>query len=143
MASEYSFSPVQTVAQGDNILFLNGNRACHKGCITHRTDSGIFRLRGASNGCKTVYRVLVNANIAIAAGGTVEPIAIALQEDGETVNNAVATVTPAAIGDYWNASLETFVIITGGCCVTISVKNISDTTAIDVRSANIIISREA
>lgn len=64
MGSEYAFSPVQTVAQGDNILFLNGNRACNKGYITHRTDSGIFRLKGASNGCKAIYRVTFNANIA-------------------------------------------------------------------------------
>lgn len=141
--AEYSFSPTQTVADNNNILFLNGNRACNKGYITHRTDSGIFRLKGASNGCKAIYRVTFNGNIAIATGGTVEPITIALQEDGETVNNAVATVTPAAIGEFFNVSLDTFITIPCGCCVTVSVKNISDTTAIDVRNANIIFSRVA
>lgn len=143
MAAEYSHPLVQTVADNTNILFLNGNRACNKGYITHRTDSGIFRLKGASNGCKAIYRATFTGNIAIAADGTVEPITVALQEDGETVNNAVATVTPAAIGDFFNVSLDTFVTIPCGCCVTISVKNISDTTAIDIRNANIILSRVA
>lgn len=143
MASEYSFSPVQEIAQGSNILFLNGSRACNKGYITHRTDSGIFKLKGASNGCKTIYRITFNGNIAIATGGTVEPITIALQEDGETVNNAVATVTPAAIGDFWNVSVDTFIIVPCGCCVTVAIKNISETTAIEIRNANIIFNRVA
>lgn len=143
MAAEYSYPLAQVVANNTNILFLNGNRACSKGYITHREDSGIFRLKGASSGCKAIYRVTFNANIAIATDGTVEPITVALQEDGETVNNAVATVTPAAIGDFFNASLDTFVTIPCGCCVTISVKNISDTTAIEIANANIIIARVA
>lgn len=141
--AEYSFSPVQTVAQGNNVLFLDGNRACNKGYITHRTDSGIFRLKGSSNGCKAMYRVTFNANIAIATGGTVEPIIVALQEDGETVSNAVATVTPAAVSDFWNVAFETLITIPCGCCVTASIKNISATTAIDIRNANITFSRVA
>lgn len=141
--AEYSYSPTQTVTNNNNILFLNGNRACNKGYITHRTDSGIFRLKGTSNGCKAMYRVTFNGNIAIATGGNVEPITVTLQEDGETVNNAIATVTPAAIGDYWNVSFDTFITIPCGCCVTVSVKNISDTTAIDIRNANIVFSRVA
>lgn len=143
MAAEYSRTELQTITVGNNVLFDNGNRACNKGYITHRTDSGIFRLKGATNGCKAIYRVTFNGNIAIATGGTVEPITVALQEDGETVNNAVATVTPAAIGDFWNVSLDTFITIPCDCCVTVSLKNISDTTAIDVRNANIIFSRVA
>lgn len=143
MAAEYAYSTTQEVTNNNNILFLNGNRACNKGYITHREDSGIFRLKGASNGCKAIYRVTFNSNIAIATDGTVEPITVALQEDGETVNNAVATVTPAAIGDFFNVSLDTFITIPCGCCVTVSIKNISDTTAIDVRNANIIFSRVA
>lgn len=143
MASEYAYVPVQEVAQGANILFLDGFRACSKGYITHRTDSGTFRLKGASNACKAIYRVTFNGNIAIATGGTVEPITIALQEDGETVNNAIATVTPAAIGDFWNVSIDTFITVPCGCCVTVSVKNISATTAIETRNSNIIYERIA
>lgn len=143
MATEYSYVPLQTVAEDENILFLDGNRACKKGFITHRDSSGVFRLKGSNNSCKAIYRVTFNANIAVATGGTVGPISVALQEDGETLGNAVATVTPAAIGDFFNVSLSTFVVIPCGCCVTISVENISDGTAIDVTNANIIIDRVA
>ena len=146
MAAEYSYVPVQTVAEDENILFLDGDRACRKGYVTHRSNSGIFRLKGALNACKTIYRVTFNANIAVtpaADGGVLGPISVALQEDGETVGNAVATVTPAAIGDFFNVSVSTFVVIPCGCCVTISVENVSDGTAIDVSNANIIIDRVA
>ena len=143
MAAEYSAVAVQTVAVDDNILFGNGNRACRKGFIQHRDDSGIFFLKGASNGCRAVYRVTFNGNIAIATGGTVEPISVALTINGEALGNATATVTPAAIGDFFNVSVTTFIEIPCGCCVTVSVENVSDTTDIDVQNANIIFDRVA
>lgn len=146
MAAEYSYIPVQTVAEDENILFLDGSRACSKGCITHRDGSGVFRLKGAGNACKTIYRVTFDANIAVAPaadGGVLGPISIALQEDGETVANAVAIVTPAAIGDYFNVSVTTFITIPCGCCVTVAVENTSVGTAIDVQNANIIFDRVA
>lgn len=144
MAAEYSYPLTQTVAEDENILFLDGDRACTKGLITHRSGAGIFRLKGT--GCKTIYRVTVNANIAVAPaadGGVLGPISIALQEDGETLQNAVGSAVPAAIGDFYNVSFSTFIVINCGCCVSISVENISDGTAIDVRNANIIIDRVA
>lgn len=141
--AEYSYPLVQTVAEDENIIFLDGDRCCKKGYITHRSGSGVFRLKGAGNACKTVYRVTFNANISVATGGTVGAISVALQEDGETLQNAVATVVPAAIGDAFNVALTTFIIIPCGCCVTVSVENISDGTAIDVTNANIIFERVA
>ena len=143
MAAEYSAVAVQTVAVDDNILFGNGNRACRKGFIQHRDDSGIFFLKGATNGCRAVYRVTFNGNIAIATGGTVEPISVALTINGEALGNATATVTPAAIGDFFNVAVTTFIEIPCGCCVTVSVENVSDTTAIDVSNVNIIFDRVA
>lgn len=143
MAAEYSFVPLQTVDVDENVIFTEGSRACHKGFIQHRDNSGIFFLKGANNGCKTVYRVTFNGNIAIAEGGTVEPISVALTINGEELGNALATVTPAAIGDFWNVSITTFIEIPCSCCVTVSVKNVSDTTAIDVTNANIIFDRVA
>lgn len=143
MAAEYSYPLVQTVAEDENIIFLDGDRACRKGYITHRSGSGVFRLKGAGNACKTVYRVTFNANIAVAEGGTVGEISVALQEDGETLQNAVATVTPTVAEAFFNVSLTTFIIIPCGCCVTVSVENISDGTAIDVTNANIIFDRVA
>ena len=145
--AEYSYPLVQTIAEDENITFLDGDRCCKKGYITHRSGSGIFRLKGATNGCKAVYRVTFNGNIAVAPaadGGVLGAISVALQEDGETLQNAVATVVPAAIGDAFNVSLTTFIIIPCGCCVTVSVENISDSgSAIDVTNANIIFDRVA
>ena len=145
MAAEYSYPLVQTVAEDENIIFLDGDRACRKGYITHRSGSGVFRLKGAVNSCKTVYRVTFNANIAVAEGGTIpaDGIAVALQEDGETLQNSVARVVPAAVGNFFNVSLTTFIIIPCGCCVTVSAENISNGTAIDVINANIIFDRVA
>lgn len=143
MAAEYSYIPSQIVAEDENVLFLDGDRACRKGYVTHRSGSGIFRLKGASNTCKTIYKVQFNANIAVSDGGTVGPISIALQEDGETIGNAVATVTPTAASAFFNVSVSTFIVIPCGCCVTVSVENISDGTAIEVENANIIIDRVA
>ena len=142
MAVEYSYPLVQTVAVDENILFLNGNRCCKKGLVQHNDSSGIFRLKGV-NGCRTIYKVHFNGNIAITTGGTVEPISIALTQNGEVLRNAVATVTPAAIGDFWNVSFETFIEIPCGCCDTISIQNISATTGIDVINANLVIDRVA
>lgn len=143
MAVEYSFPLVQTVDVDENVLFLNGDRSCKKNIIQHNDSSGVFRIRGASNACKTIYKIHFNANIAIAEGGTVEPISVALAQNGEVLRNAVATVTPAAIGDFWNVGFETFIELPCGCCDTIVIENISETTAIDVINANIIIDRVA
>ena len=143
MAAEYSFVPLQTVDVDENVQFTNGNRACHKGFISHRDDSGIFFLKGATNGCKAIYKVHFDGNIAIATGGTVEPISVAITINGEALGNATAIATPAAIGDFWNVAITTFVDIPCGCCVTVSVENTSDTTAIDVTNANIIFERVA
>ena len=142
MAAEYSFSPAQSVAQNGNIAFLDGNRACCKGNISHRSNSGVFRLKGGSNGCKAIYRLTFNSNVAITTGSTVAPITVALQEDGETITNAVATVTPTVAGAFFNASINTFVSIPCGCCVTVSIKNIG-TTAINAINTNIMFERIA
>lgn len=143
MSAEYSYVPVQTVAENENILFLDGERACRKGFISHRDTSGVFRLKGANNTCKTIYRVTFDANIAVATGGTVGPISVALQEDGETLGNAIATVTFDAVGEFNNVSISTFVVVDNGCCKNISFENVSDGTAIDVTNANVIFDRIA
>lgn len=143
MASEYSNVPLQTVEVDENVLFANGQRACRKGFVQHREGSGVFTLRGLTNQCRATYLVRFNGNIAIAEGGTVEPISVALTINGETLGNALATVTPAAIGDFFNVSVATFIDVPCGCCLSVSVKNVSDTTAIDVTNANIIIDRVA
>ena len=146
MAAEYSFVPVQTVAENANVTFADGDRACRKGYIEHRSGSGVFTLRGAGNACKTIYRVTFNGNIAVAPaadGGVLGPISVAITENGEVLGNATAIVTPAAIGDYFNVSITTFVALSCGCCKTVAIRNVSDGTAIDVQNANIIFDRVA
>jgi hypothetical protein len=147
MAAEYSAVAVQTVSVDDNILFGNGNRACRKGFIQHRDDSGIFFLKGATNGCRAMYRVTFDGNIAVSAaadGGVVGPISVAITINGEALGNATATVTPTVAEAFFNVSITTFIEIPCGCCVTVSVENVSDGgSAIDVTNANIIFDRVA
>ena len=148
MAAEYSAIPVQSIAVDENVIFANGSRACHKGYIQHRDTSGIFFLKGATNGCRAVYRVTFNGNIAASAatdGGVVGQISIALTINGEALGNATATVTVAALEtDVFNVSVATFIDIPCGCCVTVGVENVSDNgSSIDVTNANIIFDRVA
>ena len=145
MAAEYSYIPSQIVDVDENILFMNGDRCCKKRLITHQDSSGVFRVNGVFNSCKTIYKVHFNANVAIAPadeGGVLEPITVALTQNGEVVRSAVAVVTPAAIGDFWNVSFETFIELPCGCCDTITIRNISE-TSIEVENANLIIDRVA
>jgi ABC-type antimicrobial peptide transport system permease subunit len=86
-------------------------------------------------------------NVAAAAaadGGVLEPLSVALTINGESLGNATAIVTPAAIEtDFFNVSVTTFIDIPCGCCVTVSVENTSATSAISVQNANIIFDRVA
>lgn len=148
MAAEYSYPLTQTVAVGENILFLNGDRCCKRGYIIHNNTSGVFRLKGICKNCATraVYKVNFHANVAVAPaadGGVLEPVTLALTQNGETMLNTVSTVTPAAIGDLWVINFETLIELPCGCCDTISVRNISATTAIEVENANILFERIA
>lgn len=148
MAAEYSYPLTQTVAVDENILFLNGDRCCKRGYILHNNTSGMFRLKGICKNCATraVYKVNFHANVAVAPaadGGVLEPVTLALTQNGETMLNTVSTVTPAAIGDLWVINFETLIELPCGCCDTISVRNISATTAIEVENANILFERIA
>ena len=141
--AEYSYIPVQSVEVDENLLFMNGSRQCRKGFIQHRDDSGIFTFKGTNNPCGATYNVSFGENIAIADGGTVEPISIALTYNGEVLRNTIRTVTPAAIGDAFSVSFDILIDVPCGCCVSIAVENVSDTTEIDVENANILFSRVA
>ena len=148
MAAEYSYPLTQTVSVDENILFMNGDRCCKKGFIVHNNTSGVFRLKGICKNCapRAIYKVNFHANVAVAPaadGGVLEPISIALIQNGETMQNTVSILTPAAIGNQWVVNFETLIELPCGCCDTISVKNISDTTAITVSNANILFERIA
>ena len=81
-------------------------------------------------------------NISIPTGGTVGPISIAISLDGEALGSATATVTPAAVENFFNVFTAVFVEVPRGCCVTVGIKNVSTPAqTIEVENANIIVER--
>lgn len=138
---EITSSTLQTVAVGQNVLFTE-TPVSGSGCIVHRDGSGIVTLRGQTNQCRARYRVSFGANIAIPAGGTAGPISVAIAISGEPLAASTAIVTPTATAAFFNVSLDTFVEVPRGCCVTVAIENTSD-QAISVQNANLIAERVA
>lgn len=139
--AEYTNAYVQSVAPNANVVFTE-EPVSGKGCIVHREGSGLITLRGMTNQCRALFRVTFGGNIAIPTGGTVGEISIAITIDGEPVPSATATVTPAAVANFFNVFSSVFIEVPKGCCVTVAVRNIN-TQAIEVENANIIVERAA
>ncbi len=137
---EYTNSTVQTVASGQNVLFTETPVSCKNGYVTHRDGSGNVTLRGITNQCKARYKVSFGANIAVPSVGTPGAISLAISLDGESLNSATGTVTPAAVDEYFNVYVSVYVEVPRGCCTTVSVENIS-TQAINVANTNLIVER--
>jgi hypothetical protein len=133
---------VQTVAANQNVYFTDS--VTSGGCaIEHRDGSGLVTLRGlATTQNRARFKVTFGANIAVSTGGTAGPISLAIALDGESVPATVMTVTPAAVGDFFNVSASIFIDIPAGCCSHVSIKNIS-TESVDVINANLIAERVA
>ena len=132
---------VQTVPANQNVYFTD-TVICGNPSITHRDDSGLVTLRGVTNQCRARFMVTFGGNIAVPTGGTVGPISLAIAIDGEAVPATTMIVTPAAVEQYFNVKSSVFIDVPRGCCVTVSVKNVSDDD-IEVQNANLIITREA
>ena len=132
---------LQTVPANQNVYFTD-TVVCGNCAIAHRDDSGLVTLRGLTNQCRARFRVTFGANIALPTGGTVGPISLAIAIDGEAVRATTMTVTPAAVEEFFNVFSSVFVDVPRGCCVTISVKNIT-TDDIEVQNANLIVDRVA
>lgn len=139
---EYTNNAVQTVAVGQNVLFTETPVGCNRGFVIHREGSGNVTLRGITNQCRARYRVSFGGNIAVPTGGTAGPISVAIAVDGEPLYSATATVTPAAVEEYFNVYASVFVDVPRGCCTTVAVENIS-TQAINVANPNMIVERVA
>lgn len=141
--AEFTSSATQTVALNQNVLFTE-TVGCNKNCnIMHRGGSGIVTLRGSNSCCNPAkYKVSFGGNIAVATGGTVGPISVAITLAGEPLYSSTATVTPAAIGDFFNVYTSAIITVPCNCCLTVAVENASTTdTAIDVANANLIVER--
>ena len=132
---------IQTVQANQNVYFTD-TVICGNTSIGHRDDSGLVTLRGVTNQCRARFFVTFGGNIAVPTGGTVGPISLAIAINGEAVPATTMIVTPAAADQYFNVKSSVFVDVPRGCCVSISVKNIS-TEAVEVQNANLIITREA
>lgn len=139
--AEFTTLGIQTVATGQNVP-LTETAVSGKPCIVHRDGAGIVTLRGLTNQCKARFKVGFGANIAIAAGGTVEAISAALAINGEPLNSATAIVTPAAAENYFNIYVSAIVDVPRGCCLTVAMENTSS-QAINFANSNLVIERVA
>ena len=137
--AEYTNPNIVTVAAGQNVP-LTSSAVNSKPCIVHREGAGIVTLRGLTNQCKARFKVGFGANIAIPTGGTVEAITAALAINGEPLNSATATVTPAAVENYFNIYVNAIVEVPKGCCLTVAMENTS-TQAVNFDNSNLIVDR--
>lgn len=139
---EITANAVQEVAVANNVIFtdtaVQGNSS-----MVHREGSGLVKLRGLTT-CqqRARFKIFFSANIALPTGGTAGPISLAISVDGEPVATTTMTVTPAAVGEYFNVASSVYLNVPAGCCSTIGVRNISG-VAIDVQNANLIAERVA
>ena len=122
---------------------------CSSKILCPAADTGIFLLAGyvpRQYGCpcnrqrSANYLVDFGANIAIPTGGTVGAISLAITIDGATIPASTMTVTPTAVGAFFNVSRAINAAVFAGCCESIAVRNTSDQPIL-VQNANIIISR--
>lgn len=132
---------LQTVSANQNVYFTD-TVICGGLTITHRDDSGLVTLRGLTDQCRARFRVSFGANIGLPTGGTVGPISLAIAINGEPVRATTMTVTPAAVEQFFNVYSSLYVDVPRGCCVTISVQNIT-ADDVDVQNANLIVDRTA
>lgn len=132
---------LQTVQANQNVYFtdtvIGGSMS-----VSHRDDSGLITLRGNTNQARARFKVSFGANIAVPTGETVGPISLAIALEGEGLAPTTMTVTPAAVGEFFNIFASTFIDVQRSCCVSASVKNIS-TIPVNVQNANLIVERVA
>ena len=151
MAAEYLANAVQEVALNAPIIFT-ASIPCTKGYVYHEDETGIFILKGITNGqCFATYQVTFNGNIALPEGAEAGPIAVAITVNGEARPTSRAIFTPADVEEYGNVTSTAIIKVPKGCCFSLSVESVSavaeptDTPApvITVQNANFVINRIA
>lgn len=151
MAAEYLANAVQPVSLNAPVIFT-ASIPCNRGYVYHEDETGIFILRGITNGqCNATYQVTFNGNIALPEGGTPGSIAVAIAVNGEPRPTSRAIVTPAAVEEYFNVTSTAIIKVPKGCCFTLSVEHVPATEdptvtpapVIDVQNANLTIARIA
>ena len=151
MAAEYLANAVQAVALNAPVIF-NASIPCPRGNVYHEDETGIFTLRGITNGqCFATYQVTFNGNIAVPTGGTAGAIAVAIAVSGEPRLTSRAIYTPAAVEEYGNVTSTAIVKVPKGCCFNLSVEavpasadpTVTPAPVINVQNANLTITRIA
>lgn len=151
--AEYLANAVQNISLNQPAIFT-ASIPCNRGYIYHEDETGIFILKGIVNNptaCFAIYQVTFNANIALPAGATVTPIAVAIAVQGEPRPTSRAIFTPAAVEEFGNVTSTAIIRVPRGCCFSLSVEAVpasADTTVtpapvIDVQNANLVIDRIA
>jgi hypothetical protein len=122
--AEYTAVAVQPVAANQDVQFSNA--VVEGNCsILHRSGSGLVTLRGLTNQSKARYKVTFDGNIAVPSTGTAGAISVAIALNGEAVNSTIAISTPGAVSLYNHVGSSIFIEVPKGCCVQVSIKNIS------------------
>lgn len=151
MAAEYLANAVQDISLNAPAIFT-ASIPCRKGYVYHEDETGIFILRGITNGqCFATYQVVFNGNIAIPEGGTVTPIAVAITVNGEPRLTSRAIFTPAAAEDYGNVTSTAIIKVPRGCCFSLSIEavpasadpTVTPAPTIEMQNANLVIDRIA
>lgn len=137
--AEFTNASIVTIAAGQNVPFTE-TAINSKPCIVHREGAGIVTLRGLTDQCKARFRVGFGSNIAIPTGGTVGAITTAIAINGEPLNSATATVTPAAVENFFNIFVSAIVEVPRGCCLTVAAENTS-TQAVSFANASFTVDR--
>jgi hypothetical protein len=139
--AEYVNPGIAIVPAGQNVP-MTETAVNSKPCIVHRDGAGVVTLRGMTNQCRALYKVTYGGNIAIPTGGAVGAITAALAVNGEALTSATATVTPAAVENYFNIYVSAQVCVPKGCCLTVAMKNTS-TQAVSFANSNLTVERIA
>ena len=142
--AEYSYVLEQTI-DSNGVAIFNDVIPCNKGLIYHRNESGIFILRGIVNNptqCFARYQIIYNGNASIPTDGTAGPISVGLAVDGEALTSSIAIVTPTETDALFNITSTAIVDCPRGCCINVSLKNLTD-QEIDLANSNMTISRIA
>lgn len=153
MAAEYLANQVQAVALNTPVI-LDASIPCTRGYVYHEDGTGVFLLRGITNGqCYATYQVVFNGNIALPAeAAEIVPIAIAIAVNGEPRLTSRAIYTPAAVDEYGNVTSTAIIKVPKGCCFSMSIDAVSGITndpatdpagVINVQNSNLVIDRIA
>lgn len=151
--AEFLYNDIQLVNPGAPLAFRT-SIGCNKGYVYHRPESGVLILRGIVNNpcCNFArYQVTYNGNIAVPEGGTAGPVAVALSIDGQPIPTSRAIVTPTVADAYFNVTSTAIIDVPKGCCVNVSVLNVSESAdpattpapQINAQNSNLVVNRIA